>query len=123
MSKINPLKAGYKYYANFVRYIHDKYTSFSVGIKQQDGSYQNYGFFCFEVYDWLKDGTPFVLDEIISVEQREYKGKPQFQITARISPKYEDENLNYADNLVDELEEDYNTNEPTLDISADDLPF
>ena len=120
--KINRLQKGFHYYANYVSYPQDKYTAFQVGVKQEDGSYHNYRFFCFDRYDWLQDGTRFKLDDIVSVLQNEYNGKQQFQVTADISmADVEESQSGYVQDKEPSVEEEFGGN--TLDIQADDLPF
>lgn len=78
------LKKNYNYYAKFVRFPQNKYTGFSVGIKDNDnGGYKNYSIFCFEKHD-IKDGDKIKFKEFISIDQQTYNGKTKISVAAEI---------------------------------------
>ena len=129
MSKI---QENYNYFAKFIKFPQDKYTAFNVSFKQEDNSYINYKFFCFEKYDWLSENNNKIkIDKIISVElgywlnPKTQINEPQFSITAEISPSEDTQNTNsYVDNsFYDEPTVESEFGSPTLDIMSDDLPF
>lgn len=121
MNKPVQLKQGYSYYCNFVKFPQDRFTSFSVGVKQQDNTYQNYQIFSFGKHD-IKDGDKIKIDKIISVEQSEYNGKQQFKLTCEISL----DDFEYANkNNQQEYQASEKVNDkPLLDhANMEDLPF
>lgn len=130
MSKI---QENYNYFAKFIKFPQDKYTAFSVSFKQEDNSYINYKFFCFEKYDWLsEDNNKIKIDKIISVElgywlnPKTQINEPQFSITAEISPSEDTQNTNsYVDNSfyddTPKVESEFGSS--TIDIHSDDLPW
>lgn len=120
------IQKNYSYFASFVTFPQDKYTSFQVGVKNEDGTYTNYKVFCFEKHEWLVHGTKFKLKDIISVELGDWQGKPQFNITAEIAKEETAADMAnaYLEQTVNDgkkAEEEFSG--PTLDISADMLPF
>lgn len=117
------IQKGFNYFANFVTYPKNQYTAFQVGVKNNDNTYTNYKFFCFERHDWLKDRTKFQLDEIISVELGEWQGKPQFNITANISQ--EETKQDMADAYLNQTQADTVSQDQGsgIEIDSDDLPF
>lgn len=116
------IQKNFNYFANFVTHPKGKYTAFQVGIKNDDNTYTNYKFFCFDKHEWLKDGTKFKLNDIISVELGEWQGKPQFNITADISP--EETKASMANAYLEQTETDVDEDLTTdIVIDDDDLPF
>lgn len=126
----------WSYYANFVRFPQNKYTTFTVGVKdRQTGKWKNYNIFSFGVAD-LKDGDQVKFTDFISIDQKEYQGKQQFSVTAEFvvlnnsgteesfEAVAEEEFVPISnDEFVPVQEPEVVDDEPLIDISNDDLPF
>ena len=124
------LKKNWFYYAKWVKFPQDKYTTLSVGVKNgSTGGYKNYNVFIFTKVD-IKDGDKFKFIDFISIDQKEWKNKTQFQVTAEIEveqvgatipPSEEAYSQEDAPMIDDEVA--YVEDEPVLNITSDDLPF
>lgn len=108
----------WKYKVKFVKFPQDKYTSFSVGVKDKNsGEYVNYQMFALKKYDNLTDGDEIQITKIISTEATEYNGRQQLKVTCEfdIVNGSNQEQVYYSQETV--------SNEPALSIHDDSLPF
>ena len=110
------------YYVKFVKHPKDIYTAFSIGVKNPNGGYKNYSCFALEKID-VKDGDKIRITKIISVDQEEFNGKPQFKATIEFEVVEQSEKQDY-DPIEDAYEQQQEYEEQGgLDIDDSDLPF
>lgn len=108
----------WKYKVKFVKFPQDKYTSFTVGVKDKDsGGYVNYQMFALKKYDNLIDGDEIQITKIISTEATEYNGKQQLKVTCEFDI------VNESNQEQVYYNQETSSNKPILDITSDDLPF
>lgn len=106
------LQTGFRYKAKYVSHPQEKFTAFQTGVKNKtSGEWVNYRFFLME-YIEIEDGQEFKLDEIVSIEQKEFNGKQQFNVTAKITVG------GFADGT-----HGGSVDAPSVNITSDDLPF
>lgn len=106
------IKVGYKYSINFVKETSNGNSMFSVGHKLKNGTMSYWTFFTNEKTVGLYDKCKVKILSITSIDEGEYKGKPQKSMSGSVELDGSD-----VDNSLKQMQGD------NIVVGPDDLPF